>query len=65
MRDLAVGLAFALAGAAALAVRPAAAPAQGEDPAGLFGKSCAGCHAVPDPEIRTDRAWLDQVHRTS
>jgi hypothetical protein len=31
----------------------------------LFVKQCAGCHSVPDPAIRTDMAWLDQVSRTS
>ena len=34
------------------------------DPARVFRKSCAGCHTVPDPAVATDRAWLDQVHRT-
>lgn len=33
--------------------------------AALFEERCATCHTVPDPEIRTDRAWLDQVHRTA
>lgn len=31
----------------------------------LFVKQCASCHSVPDPAIRTDMAWLDQVNRTS
>ena len=31
----------------------------------LFAKQCASCHSVPDPAIRTDMAWLDQVNRTS
>jgi len=35
------------------------------DAAGLFRARCASCHTVPDPALRTDRAWLDQVHRTA
>ncbi len=30
-----------------------------------FQARCASCHTIPDPEIRTDMAWLDQVNRTS
>ena len=35
------------------------------DPGALFSARCAACHTVPDPTLRTDRAWLDQVHRTA
>ena len=30
-----------------------------------FAQRCASCHTVPDPMIRTDLAWLDQVKRTT
>ena len=38
-----------------------AAPDTGE----LFRARCASCHTVPDPLLRTDRAWLAQVDRTA
>ena len=31
----------------------------------LFLARCAACHSIPDPALRTDRAWLDQVNRTA
>ena len=31
----------------------------------LFRARCASCHTVPDPLLRTDRAWLAQVDRTA
>lgn len=44
-------------------------PGQGRkaiEAAGLvFQKSCASCHSIPDPSVRTDRGWLDQVNRTA
>jgi len=44
----------------------ACAHAEAGDEAGkMFGKRCAACHTIPDPAIRTDLAWLDQVNRTS
>jgi len=62
MRVLALPL--ALLGAALLVPLPVRADER--DHAGaLFEKRCAHCHTVPDPAIRTDRAWLDQVNRTS
>jgi mono/diheme cytochrome c family protein len=39
-----------------------------EDPAQLaraFGSRCASCHAVPDPNFATDRAWLGQLPTTA
>ena len=30
-----------------------------------FQKRCASCHVVPDVSVRTDRAWLDQINRTT
>ena len=52
--------------AAAIALSPPPAATAGEGHAAkLFQHSCASCHTVPDPAIRTDRAWLDQVRRTA
>ncbi len=60
--------------AAALAV-PGSRAAVGEEGEGkadgaaaasrLFAAQCASCHAAPDPARGTDRAWIDQVHRTA
>jgi hypothetical protein len=36
-----------------------------QEAAALFAERCSTCHAVPDPALRTDRAWLDQVRRTT
>ena len=63
MRSVAFALA-ALLVALALARAPAARGG-GDDPGALFTSRCANCHAVPDPAIATDRAWLDQVRRTA
>ena len=65
MRALPTLCAAAFAGAAALlAAKPSAAG--GEKSVGaMFVARCATCHTVPDPAIRTDLAWLDQVNRTS
>ena len=44
----------------------ACARAEADDSVGkMFAKRCAACHTVPDPALRTDLAWLDQVNRTS
>ncbi len=43
-------------------------PAQAEGPedlGALFSVECASCHAMPDPELRMDLAWLDQIRRTT
>ena len=54
-----LGAAFALLDAAP-------SRADGPESAGtLFSQRCASCHTVPDPQIATDRAWLDQVNRTA
>ena len=37
----------------------------GHEAAALFAKSCSNCHTAPDPAVRTDLAWLDQVNRTT
>ncbi len=60
---LAAGAAALLPGA--VLARPAEERPGAEDPARVFGERCASCHAVPDPDLRTDRAWLDQVRRTA
>lgn len=61
-----LGIAAACAASlATLPFRTAASPAADENLAEIWSHRCASCHAVPDPEIRTDRAWLDQVHRTA
>ena len=41
---------------------------QGEDafrPGPFFTSKCAMCHLVPNPKLPTDRAWADQVLRTT
>ncbi len=30
-----------------------------------FRRNCTQCHQPPDLQFATDRAWLDQVHRTA
>ena len=30
-----------------------------------FLRNCTHCHQPPDLQFATDRAWLDQVHRTA
>ena len=30
-----------------------------------FQRNCTHCHQPPDLQFATDRAWLDQVHRTA
>ena len=49
-----------------LALGLASAHAEAGEPVGkMFAERCASCHTVPDPAIKTDLAWLDQVNRTS
>ena len=41
---------------------------QGDDafkPGPFFEQKCSMCHVVPNPELPTDRAWADQVLRTT
>ncbi len=53
-------------GAAFALLDAAPSRADGPESAGtLFSQRCASCHTVPDPQIATDRAWLDQVNRTA
>ena len=30
-----------------------------------FRRNCTHCHQPPDLRFATDKAWLDQVHRTA
>jgi hypothetical protein len=48
-----------------LLVLVAASQSADEDVGKTFQERCAKSHTVPDPAIRTDRAWLDQVNRTT
>ena len=51
-----------------LAVLFVAEPTSGRERpevAGFFAKNCAACHTVPDPTVPADRAWLEQVRRTT
>lgn len=49
-----------------LALLLLAARAQGDVEAGrkAFEQRCASCHSVPDPRLRWDRPWIDQVPAT-
>ena len=65
MRTLPI-LLVALLVTGALLPAPETAHADGDDdPAAIFRDRCASCHAIPDPALHTDLAWLDQVNRTS
>ncbi|MEE8104465.1 MAG: hypothetical protein V3T86_02910 [Planctomycetota bacterium] len=63
MRTLLAALVIVAATTASFTV-PASA-GEPNDAAELFTARCMSCHTVPDPAIRTDLAWLDQVNRTS
>lgn len=39
--------------------------ASGQETGPKFQASCMRCHQPPDLSFATDRAWLDQIHRTS
>jgi len=52
--------------AAGLVLLPAPLLRGGENaPGKIFAARCANCHTVPDLDLRTDKAWLDQVNRTT
>ena len=41
---------------------------QGEDefkPGPFFANKCSMCHVMTNPKLPTDRAWADQVLRTT
>ena len=42
----------------------AAGNASAQELAGQF-RACIRCHQPPDLNFATDRAWLDQINRTS
>ena len=45
---------------------PGVSRAEAESQVGsMFTARCATCHTVPDTGLRSDRAWLAQVNRTS
>ena len=48
-----------------LAAPATRAQAQGQSAGDLFTARCANCHTIPDPSLRTDLAWLDQINRTT
>ncbi len=51
---------------AAIAVLPATpSTGEGHSVGEIFSARCASCHTVPDPGLRTDLAWLDQINRTT
>lgn len=31
----------------------------------MFMSRCASCHSIPDPRLRSDRSWIEQVNRTT
>jgi hypothetical protein len=43
----------------------AAGNASSQEVGQQFRANCMRCHQAPDLTFATDRAWLDQVHRTS
>ena len=50
-----------------LAMAAAAPLARADEPqiAKVFRQRCASCHTVPDASLRGDRAWRDQIDRTT
>lgn len=51
---------FAVLGLASLALAD-----EIEEAGQLFKERCAACHAVPDRDLKGDRAWLGQVPKTA
>ena len=39
--------------------------AQVREAGATFRRACASCHFAPNTAFATDRAWLDQIKRTS
>ena len=58
-------LSLALASCGAAPGEDAATPTELAEAGRLFRGSCSSCHAPPDPEHETDRAWLHQVADTA
>jgi len=49
-----------------LLVMAAVAAAKPETDVGsMYRRKCAPCHELPDKALATDRAWLDQIRRTT
>lgn len=46
-------------------VTPSSADTTPEDAGKAFRANCTSCHQPPDLRFETDRAWLDQIHRTA
>ena len=65
MRPLLTLCAAGLAGAAALLLPTPSRAGENDHVGAMFQARCANCHTIPDRNIRTDLAWLDQVNRTS
>ena len=66
MRPIHLLLLLPLAGFLLPTTEPAARGQEdGIDAAGLFAKSCASCHSIPDPDLPGDRAFLAQVKDTA
>ncbi|MDH3590921.1 MAG: hypothetical protein OER88_03530 [Planctomycetota bacterium] len=65
MRTLPIAVLAGLAGAAALMHTPISEGGEGDHAGKIFAARCATCHVIPDPALRTDRAWLAQVKETS
>ena len=36
-----------------------------QDVAKMFESSCASCHVRPDPQFKTDKAWIDRIAGTT
>ena len=58
-----VGLGVVAAGIAA----PGAQQAQHRetDVVAMFEQNCASCHVRPDPQFKTDKAWIERIAGTT
>ncbi len=37
----------------------------GPDVDAMFKKNCASCHVRPDPQFKTDKAWINRIAGTT
>ncbi|MCH7540119.1 MAG: hypothetical protein IH999_06950 [Proteobacteria bacterium] len=37
----------------------------GSDVDAMFQKNCASCHVRPDPQFKTDKAWIERIAGTT
>ena len=37
----------------------------GPDVDAMFKKNCASCHVRPDPQFKTDKAWIERIAGTT